>query len=528
MSVTLTRRSSIPTDRPGGLGPLLEVWARRKWLALLVFIAAFGAVGAAARSLPNLYRSTATVIVEREQVSEAFIRPSVSAELETRIQLIREQVMSRARLTDLINRFDLYPQWRVKVPLDTVIDRMRRDIQLELKGVEQPMSGRSATIAFAISYVGRDPQTVATVTNELAGFYVKENTKLREGQAVRTAEFLRSQLQDIKRELDDQERRTSEFKLSHVGELPQQVEANLASLERLNTQLRLNGENQLRAMDRRERLEKELAESPARRGGADPQSDEQKLAALRQQLDDLKARFTDDYPDIVRLRQEIKVAEAQAARAQARADKPSADATADRKHDLAALDTELAALKDEERALRQAITGYEQRVDNAPKRQQDLQALSRDYESTKERYDTLLKRYEEAHLAATLEQGQKMEQFRILDTAVPPREPAAPGRLRILAMGLILAIGLACGAVLAAEKLNTSFHSLDELRDAVSLPTIVRVPLIPSAADTRRRRLRAALTIVTAAAGLAIIVGGAHRIAAGNEQIVRLMERGHL
>src|SRR5204862_3243051 len=294
-----------------------------------------------------------------------------------------------------------------------------------------------------------------------AGLYVAENTKIRAGQASGTAEFLRAQVAEAKKELDAHERQSNEYKLTHMGELPQQVEANLASLERLNTQLRLNGENQLRAMDRRERLEKELAESPARRGGADPQSDEQKLAALRQQLDDLKARFTDDYPDIVRLRQEIKVAEARAARAQARADKPSADPTADRKHDLAALDTELAALKDEERALRQAITRYEQRDDNAPKRQQDLQALSRDYESTKERYDTLLKRNEEAHPASSLEQGQKLEQFRILDAAVPAREPAAPSRPRLLVMGWLLAVGLAFAAVLAAERLNTSFHNLE-------------------------------------------------------------------
>src|SRR5207249_9312618 len=168
------------------------------------------------------------------------------------------------------------------------------------------------------------------------------------------------------------------------------------------------------------------------------------------------------------------------------------------------------------------------RVENAPKRQQDLQALSRDYESTKERYDTLLKRYEEAQLAASLEQGQKLEQFRILDAAVPAREPAAPGRARILVMGFMLALGLAGGAVFGAEKLNTSFHTLDDLREAISVPALACVPVIPSAADTRRLRQRTALTIVSAAVALLMIVGGAHRIARGNEQIVRLMERGHL
>jgi succinoglycan biosynthesis transport protein ExoP len=516
-------------DRSTGIGPVLDVWARRKWMALLVFAGSIGAVVAVALSLPDLYRSTTTVIVEREQVSEAFVRPSVSAELETRIQLIREQVMSRARLTDLIVRFDLYPEWRRRLPLDTIIDRMRRDIQLELKGVEQPMSGRSATVAFTISYIGRDPETVAGVANALATLYVNENTKRREGEAVRTAEFLHTQLLEVKKELDDQERRASDFKLTHAGELPQQVEANLASLERLNTQLRLNGENQLRTMDRRERLEKELAESTGHRAATeDPPAGEQKVADLRQQLDELKARFTDDYPDIARLRQQLKLAEDRAARTPARAGAPVLDTSSDLKRNLSAIDTELAALKDEERSLRQAIGGYEQRVENAPKRQQDLQSLSRDYESTKERYESLLKRYEEAQLASTLEQGQKVEQFRILDLAVPPREPAAPGRVRILAMGFMLAMGLAVAAVFAAEKLNTSFHSLEDLRDVINLPTVVRVPLIPSTADARRQRWRTALTIVSAAAALVIIVGGAHRVAHNNEQIVRLMERGHL
>src|SRR5690348_16688090 len=101
-----------------------------------------------ARALPDLYRATASVIVERQQVSEAFVRGSVTAELETRIQTIREQVMSRARLANLILRFDLYPETRKKAPIDSVVARMRRDIQLELKGIEQPMSGRMATIAF--------------------------------------------------------------------------------------------------------------------------------------------------------------------------------------------------------------------------------------------------------------------------------------------------------------------------------------------------------------------------------------------
>jgi succinoglycan biosynthesis transport protein ExoP len=513
------------------LDRVLEALGRRKWVALLVFAAVFGAATGIALSLPDIYRATATVLVERQQVSEVFVTPSVTAELETRIQTIEQQVMSRTRLTELISRLNLYPEARKKAPIEALVNRMRRDIRLELKGVEQRMTGRNATIAFTISYSGRSPGTVATVANALAGLYVEENTKTREGQAAETAAFLKSQLDEVKQQLDAQEGRSSAFKLSHIGELPQQVEANLASLERLNTQLRLNGENQIRGIDRRERLEKQLADVES--AGAKPAAviiaaPPAQLATLKQQLQELLSHFTDAYPEVIRLRHEIATLEQRVPEDGSLSPPPLQDPTPRLKQAIADADAELAALKAEELSLRHAITGYELRVENVPKRQEEFQALSRDYDTTKQRYDTLLKRYEEAQLAESLEQGKKVEQFRILDSAMPPRDPAAPDHLRLLVMGFIAALGLAAGAVVAAEKLNTAFHHIDDLRAFVSSRTVVRVPLILTAADRRRRRLRFAVVAVSAVVALTLIVAGSHYLASGNEQMARLMERGNV
>jgi succinoglycan biosynthesis transport protein ExoP len=530
-----SRHSAYSEQHAGGLDAALEAWRRRKWLALAVFAAVLGAAVSAVRALPDLYRASSVVIIEHQQVSEAFVRPTVTAELETRLRTIQQEVMSRARLTEIIKRFDLYPEMRGKAAVDAVVERMRRDISLELNGVEQQMSGRLATIAFTVSYAGRQPGTVAAVANEIAGLYVNENMKQREGQASGTAAFLRAQLDDVKKQLDEQERRANEYKLSHIGELPQQVQTNLASLERLNTQLRLNGENQIRAMDRRERLEKQLADSAAPRAVLPPVSspDDDRRLKLRQQLEDLRTRFTDEYPDVVRARTELA---ALAPKAQPAADTSSAaagSATAGEgaarvNQAIADVDAELLSLRNEERAMRQAIAAYEARVDNAPKRQQEVQELSRDSDTLKERYDSLLKRSEEAQLAESLEQGRKTEQFRILDPAVPPRLPAAPNRERLLILGLVLAVGLAGAAVYAMEKINTSFHSIDDLRAFVTIPTLIRVPRIRSATEVRRQRRVAALSAVFALIGLALIVAASHYVAQGNEQIVRLVERGRI
>jgi succinoglycan biosynthesis transport protein ExoP len=505
----------------------LDTWRRRKWLALIIFASVVSGTVTLSRSLPNLYRAAATVLVERQQVSEAFVRPSVTAELETRLQTIREDVMSRTRLTDLIVRLELYPELRQDVPLDAIVARMHRDIQLELKGVESAMSGRASTIAFTISYGGSQPYTVARVANELARMYVQENTKIREGQASRTAEFLKGQLADARRELDAHDQRANEFRLSHLGELPQQVQTNLASLERLNMQLRLNGENQIRALDRRERLEQQRAGAIGARPSVAASPDSDRLSKLKQQLDELRGRFTDAYPDIVRLRDEVATLSAKVD-GQAPAESQGAALAAPAPSEsVTEVDSELRSLKDEERALREAIAGYELRVDSAPRRQQQLQELSRDYDTTKERYETLLKRYEEAQLAESLEQGQKAEQFRILDPALPPRDPIAPNRLQIVFLGFVLAIALSIGAVLVAERLNTSFHTIDEVRALVGVPALGRVPLIQTRAETRRNRWRALAATISALAALSFIVAASRYVANGNEQLVRMMERGH-
>jgi succinoglycan biosynthesis transport protein ExoP len=520
---TTTHRSAVETA--------LDVWARRKWVAIVAFGAVIAAAFSVTMALPDLYRATTTVLVAREQVSEAYVRASVTSELETRIQTIQQEVMSRGRLADLITRLDLYPEARKRGPFGAV-ERMRRDIQLELKAADQPSTGRTTTIAFALSYVHQNAEVAARVANALASVYVEENTKTRERQASRTVGFLKDQLAEAKKALDDQERHASEFKIQHLGELPQQVAANLAGLERLNTQLRLNGEQQLRSMERRERLDRQLnvADSSAPASGTDGSNPAAELSRLKLKLADMRRQYADEYPDVVRLRNQIAVLEAHAPapEAETTTDHGAADSKRRARRDLDDVEAELAALKSEETALRRAIEGFEQRVENAPRRGEEFQTLSRDYDATKERYTQLLQKYEEAQLAANLEQGQQVEQFRVLDPALPPREPAAPNRSRLLALGFVFAVALAVGAMMGAERLDTAFHSVDELRAFTTVPTLVTLPLIVTKRDIWRRRGRAALATICLLIGLTLIVAGSRYFSRGNEQIVRLIDRGHV
>jgi polysaccharide chain length determinant protein (PEP-CTERM system associated) len=508
-----------------GLERARQVWRRRKWLALAVFTATLAAAFTGVRTLPGLYRSTATVLVERSQVPEAFVRSSVTGEFETRLQTVSQQILSRARLGELIARLDLYPDLRRRLSLEAAIEQMRRDVRLELKGAEQT-SGRTATVALALSYLGRDPETVALVANTIASFYVEENLRVRERQATGTAEFLRLQLEETRKRLEQQDRRLHEFKIRHMGELPQQVEANQTALERFNGQLQRNVDLQGRALERRETLAKQLAEAGVPRSDA-PSA---RLARLRQELTQLQTRFTDLYPDVIRVKTEIAALERRLAEPPAGGTPdPAAAMPAEARRLRAALDgteAEMRALRAEEASLRQSIAAYQARIENAPRRDQEFQDLSRESAASRELYYSMLKRYEDAHLAESMEQRQKGELFRILDPALVPTQPVAPNRFRLLLVGGMLSLALAAGATALAERLDTSFHTADDLRAFTRVPVLARVPRIATRADARRWRWRCSLAAVGALLGLGLIVGASFYVARDNERLVRIVTRG--
>jgi succinoglycan biosynthesis transport protein ExoP len=501
----------------------LEIWGRRRALVLACVAAGAAATFSLALFLPNVYRASATVVVERPQVAEAVVRPDQSEEIESRLRMINERVLSRSRLSEMITRLGLYPDLRGRVPMEDVIGRMRRDMRLELKGVDQT-TGRGTTIAFTLGYRGTDPATVARVANTLASFYVEEDRETRRRQTEGTADFLKQQLDAAQQRLDGQESRIGEYKRQHGRELPEQMEANLAALERLNTQLRLNSEGQIRALERRDDLARDLAATGAPGPGGEPETAAGRLARLKRDLADLLTRYSDRYPDVVRLREEIAVLERRVAEApDAAAAEPAAPPDPDqirRQDRLRAAQAEVQALRAEEKNLRAAIDSFQRGVEQAPQREQELHELSRDYLTTRDEYESLMKRYNEARVAESLEERQKGESFRVLDEAVVPAAPAGPKRVELVLAGLLMSLGLAALAVAVAEKADTSFHSAGELRAFTRVPVLTTIPRIVTRSDLRRRRRRVVAALIPTAACLVLIVGGAYVLARSNNPLI--------
>jgi succinoglycan biosynthesis transport protein ExoP len=520
------------TPRRRGFDGLSEMWNRRRALAFVAFALPFSIVAAAAAFLPDVYRSTATVIVEHDEVPEAFVKATVRSELETRIRTLSQETLSRARLAPLIERFGLYPSMRGRSSEDAMVEQMRRDITIDFKEVAPAGGGRGATISFGLTYQGRDPRLVAAVANTLAASYVQQNTRSVERQASNTTKFLKAQLDEMKARHDEQERRVREFKMRHSGDLPEQMAPNLATLERLNTRLYMNRDNQQRVQERRETLLRQMVD-PGRPGlvPATLDSGVARLARLRGELAELRARYSDRYPEVVRVKEEIAQLQKGGDARPAVKGKPDLSPPEDPvarsiKEAVSSIDNELRILKAEEQRLQESIASYQTRVDAAPQRDQEFRELARDYEATKEMYTSLLNRYEEAQMAESMQQVRQGEQFRVLDPAAPPRLPTAPNRPQLLLIGAFLCLALTAGMVVLAEQRDTSFHTVDELRGFTRVPVLISIPRIVTRTDVLRRRARVSLGALALTLAMVLLVAGTWSFTHKNEELVRLLARG--
>ena len=512
-TLTPTHHDEGATPQNGGPEVALQIWRRRKWTGLLVAGITLAAAVGVVRSLPNLYQSTATVVVDRQELSDAFVKPSVTTDLETRIQMINERVMSRERLTDLITQYDLYPDLRGRLPMDNIVDQMRKDIQLQLKTVEET-PGHVETTAFTIAYSGRDPRVVADVTNTLANTFIDENARTRRRVSSQTADLLQQQLSGARTDLENQTRKMIAFTSQGTGDLPQQLEANLAAINRLTTELQMNEAAQQGALETQQRIQAGLVDAAATVNPDDPAA---RILPLKRQLEALQARYKDDYPDITTLQTNIAALEAEIKKAGVKSVSPVAD-----------IDNKLADMKQRADALEKQTADYEARIARTPQRQLEFEDLNRDYNAAQDRYQTLLKQYSDARLAATLEQSQNLEQFHLLNAALPAAMPGAPNRVWLAVIGLLGAIGFGALAILIAEKTDTSFHTADDLRASVDVPVLATIRRIVTPKTARRRMWKRLLVAGATVVVFTLIAYGTAHLAAGSEWLVRLTARGGL
>ncbi|TMQ28331.1 MAG: hypothetical protein E6K82_00705 [Candidatus Rokuibacteriota bacterium] len=555
----MTTPESLPEESARGIGlaSVVEILRRRRLLALLPFVFVLAATASVALFLPSLWTARAKVLANQQQIPETFVKSTADTDGEARLMTLTQDILDTPRLSQVILDNDLYPSMRRTRPMADVVQRMRKDIVIEPQE-DRARGGREPRwLVFSVAYTAGDPGVTARVANTLASLFTEQNQRMREQQAVGTSEFLGAQLAELRTRLAAQEQKITAYKEQHLGELPEQRDVNVRTLERLETQLQLAHENNRRALERRQLINQSLNDldmaSALTAGGvltaaptvAPAESAAARMSILRQELAALQTQYSDRYPDVIQMKEQIRILERRIADEEKK--KAAAAASAPKNappvarpsrglglavqnpyvlnlmQQLDQANVDAKASGEEIAGLNRQIAVYQRRLENTPKREQDLAQITRDYETTRETFRSVLAKRSEADIAAGLEQRKNSETFRVIEPARIPDRAAGPHRMRLLLVGVALALGAAGAAIILAEQIDTSYRRPEEVRAAAGVPVLSTIPRIVTETDRRQTMRLRRMTMAAVAVGLVLVVGTSFVVAHNNQSLVTLL-----
>lgn len=467
------------------------IFRRRKVQLIVPFVIILLISITVAYSLPPVYRSTATILIERQEVPSDLVETTVTGYINERLQIISKRVMTHERLWAIAEKFDLYPEERSLENAEVIAARMRENTARETINVETANSrgGDTVTVAFTISFYGNTPEVAKKVTDELATLYLEENRNTRIDQAAGVSKFFEEEADRIGEQISEYERKLATFKQQNVGQLPELAQINRQLFE--NTQQQLMGaEDRIQTLEeRRINLQAQIVQTPQtvpsynERGERVPTLNEQRV-----RLAELRQRYSEEHPDVKALKNNIAALESAGNASGAASSLASNNPVyVTLKAQLENINAELQAEKARQAQLRQRLATFEERLFETPEVERDYLALSRDYQSAVAKYSEMRRKQMEARLAEQLEAEQKGERFSLLEPASMPLTPAKPNRLGIVFLGGVLSLGGGVGWAAIAEYMDRTVRGIKQVAALFQMPPIAVIPYIENQDDIRHK-----------------------------------------
>jgi polysaccharide chain length determinant protein (PEP-CTERM system associated) len=482
-----------------GLGDYWDIVVRRRWWILGPLFFGFLLVFASAWLIPAEYTSEALILVEQQKIPEQYVMPNVQVDLNERLQSITQQVLSRTRLLNTIKALHLYSG---DTP-DNQVDRMRKDIKIDLVQTKS-QNGRDVDLtAFKVSYTSSKPDIAQQVNTQLATYFVDENLKQSQEQSQITTNFLDANLRTAGEQMAATDAKVRAFQAAHNGSLPDQLQSNIQILSGTQAELQRALEARDHALQQQEYLNSMLSQYEsigATQGVNSGPNLDQQLNTMKAALAELRTKYTDDHPDIKKLKEQIASTEKltkeieAAKRESSKSDANSAEVSAmapllQLQSQIKVNKLELQSREAEIPQLQRKVAEYQNRLNATPAVEQELTAMLRNEEQSKKDYDTLLAKTAQSNLATNLQKQQQGEQFRVIDPASLPDKPSFPDRFKFslagLGVGLVLAVLFGAGTEFTDDRIRGEYELTD-----TNLPLLAEIPPLPTAGEVAAARWR--------------------------------------
>ncbi len=470
---------------------------------------------------PKVFQASSLLSYEQQMISAGKMSADKSSRIRDIVSTLTQVVTSRTNLEKLIVDLSLYPELLARLPMEDVVEKMRKDINI----VPSPKGD-----IFKIAFNHHSRDKVVKVTNALAAKFIEENLKYREERATETSSYTSNELESAKAAMDRKENAMRDYKLQHFNELPEQRESNVARLIALQKQ---DQEQQIsiqelertavliqdQIVNRQKVLEAErqlaaAGEAETGKGTQQevPMSAEARLAKARLVLDQLLSRYTEMHPEVKRLRVIIAKLEDEVVTERGSAAAVKGGAKDGRDGNRGAIDRSsvdsvtlqletqrknillnIEAIKAEKERQKKVIAEVEEWIAAAPVREAEWAALTREYGQLKRHYDYLVSQDLEAKSMLNLERRQKGSQFKIEDPARTPEKPIKPDFVKIIGVALAVGIGLGLGLAFTLDFFDGTLRDPEVVESALGVTLLTTIPYLEIAAETKRRKRKAVL-----------------------------------
>ena len=539
---------------------------RKRWL-ILPFVLMVVGVTTIALLLPDIYKSTATILIQNATIPDKLAAPTITSYADQRIKAIAQEVTSRSKVLALVQKYDLLPQKRDRLTAEELVEKIAKRINVETIDAEIKKETQAKpvllTVAFTLSFEDESAKKAQMVANEIASYFMEKNLEAREKHARTTAKFFEEQLQQSKARIDNLESRLATYRQEHLEELPEFTTLNMQKVEKLNADIS-NINMQVRSLEEQraliksqlavadpytganprvlstdERLQQAQLERAALVGrysekhplvtaknqeiallegkATDPGSLVRKRDRLKQlelELADLNGRYTEQHPTVKRKRQEIdqlkRELESPSAKPRenkaASTERPNNPAFVTFKADLDKNEVSIASLKAEKARLEDQLKTVYDKLHAMPQVSKEYNELTTDYQNAKLHYNELQQKALSAQMAQGMEEEQLGESFKVIEPAFLPEKPDKPNRLAIILIGVVLGMGLAVGLAAVREFTDNTLRDASTLEELTGMPLFAVIPSIITAEDRMRMRRKRLTTVFGTVFGLVVVM----------------------
>jgi len=464
---------------------------RRYWWILAITVVAGGTIAMwVATALPKKYTSQTLILVQQPTVPSDIVKPVVTEDLNHRLASMQGQILSRTRLEPIIDKFGLYPEVYGKVHIEDLVERLRASIGVTPLA-SMPGTQNQSLPGFYVSVTFNNPQLGQQICTEITSMFMEQNAHALEQQAARTTSFLSQQLDEAKTKLDAQDAKLAQFKRQYLGSLPEEEQTNLSLLMGMNSQLEANTQALSRAQQDKvfnESLfnqQQANLEASQKQPGHNPETLEQQLNALQDQLTILQTRYTPEYPDVIKLKNSIEEVKKRLAEEPKTNPSGSGNTQASRSEPpqmqqlrakLRQDELNIADLIKRQAQIQDRIGVLQARVQASPVVEQQLKEMTRNHQSALDFYNELLKKFNNSAMASDLQHQQEGEQFRVLDPPSLPDKPSFPNKLTFLGGGIGAGFALGVGILGLIAISDTSIYTERHVELCLKLPVLGLIP----------------------------------------------------